>query len=105
VTFRGRQHPRDIEAGGGVYANSTALLADAPDLDTIRHATAIAGGLTDLAACRDGAPRPVAVAENDTIREELEEFVDCVRGRAKPETDGWWASRSWWSAAEWCTSK
>ena len=33
----------------------TALLADAPDLDTIRHATAIAGGLTDLAACRDGA--------------------------------------------------
>jgi tetratricopeptide (TPR) repeat protein/predicted Ser/Thr protein kinase len=33
----------------------TALLADAPDLDTIRHATAIAGGLTDLAPCRDGA--------------------------------------------------
>ena len=33
----------------------TALLVDAPDLDTIRHATAIAGGLTDLAPCSDGA--------------------------------------------------
>jgi eukaryotic-like serine/threonine-protein kinase len=33
----------------------TALLTDAPDLDTIRHATAIAGGLSDLAPCRDGA--------------------------------------------------
>ena len=33
----------------------TSLLVDAPDLDTIRHATAIAGGLTDLAPCSDGA--------------------------------------------------
>ena len=36
-------------------AAATALLTDSPDLDTIRHATAIAGGLTDLAPCSDGA--------------------------------------------------
>jgi len=33
----------------------TSLLVDAPDLETIRHATAIAGGLGDLAPCSDGA--------------------------------------------------
>ena len=37
---------------------------------------------------------PVAVPENDTIREELEEFVRCVRHGGKPETDGWWAARN-----------
>jgi predicted dehydrogenase len=36
----------------------------------------------------------VAVPENDTIREELEEFVRCVRHGGKPETDGWWAARN-----------
>ncbi|HEY6038517.1 MAG TPA: serine/threonine-protein kinase, partial [Kofleriaceae bacterium] len=39
----------------GELAAVTAFLVDAPDLDTIRHATAIAGGLADLAPCRDGA--------------------------------------------------
>jgi len=39
----------------GELAAVTAFLVDAPDLDTIRHATAIAGGLGDLAPCRDGA--------------------------------------------------
>jgi predicted dehydrogenase len=42
----------------------------------------------------EAAPRAVAVAANDTIREELEEFVACIRDRGKPETDGWWASRN-----------
>jgi predicted dehydrogenase len=36
----------------------------------------------------------VATARNDTIREELEEFVHCVRTGAKPETDGFWATRN-----------
>ena len=38
--------------------------------------------------------RPVATAANDTIREELEEFVHCVRTGARPETDGFWATRN-----------
>ena len=42
----------------------------------------------------ESAPRAVAVAANDTIREELEEFVACIRNGGKPETDGWWASRN-----------
>ena len=36
----------------------------------------------------------VATADNDTIREELEEFVDCVQTGATPETDGFWATRN-----------
>jgi predicted dehydrogenase len=39
-------------------------------------------------------PRPIAVAKNDTLREEIEEFVACVRTGGKPETDGWWATRN-----------
>jgi predicted dehydrogenase len=40
------------------------------------------------------APRAITLAANDTIREELEEFVTCVRGGGRPETDGWWAARN-----------
>jgi predicted dehydrogenase len=39
-------------------------------------------------------PRPIATENNDTLREELEEFVHCIRNRAKPETDGFWATRN-----------
>jgi predicted dehydrogenase len=42
----------------------------------------------------DSAPRAVAVAANDAIREELDEFVACVRRGGRPETDGWWAARN-----------
>jgi predicted dehydrogenase len=38
--------------------------------------------------------QPIATIENDTIREELEEFVHCVRTGAKPETGGQWATRN-----------
>jgi predicted dehydrogenase len=38
--------------------------------------------------------RPIATETNDTLREELEEFVHCVRSGAKPETDGFWATRN-----------
>jgi predicted dehydrogenase len=42
----------------------------------------------------EGRARGVTVEANDAIREELEEFVHCVRTGTKPETDGWWASRN-----------
>ena len=38
--------------------------------------------------------RPIVTESNDTIREELDEFVRCVRTGAKPETDGFWATRN-----------
>jgi len=37
---------------------------------------------------------PVACEKNDTIREELEEFADAVRGTGKPEMDGEASTRS-----------
>jgi predicted dehydrogenase len=40
------------------------------------------------------AARAIATERNDTIREELEEFAQCVRTGAKPETDGFWAARN-----------
>jgi len=51
------------------------------------------GGLRHLHR-GDAAPRAIAVAANDTIREELDEFAACIRDGGKPETDGWWASRN-----------
>jgi predicted dehydrogenase len=38
--------------------------------------------------------QPVATVDNDTIREELEEFAHCVRTGTTPETDGYWAARN-----------
>jgi predicted dehydrogenase len=40
------------------------------------------------------AARAIATEKNDTIREELEEFVRCVRTGGRPETDGFWATRN-----------
>ncbi len=51
------------------------------------------GGLRHLRR-GETTPRAVAVAANDTIREELEEFALCIRDGRKPETDGWWGSRN-----------
>jgi predicted dehydrogenase len=42
----------------------------------------------------ESTAQPVAAEKNDTIREELEEFARCVRTGAKPETDGFWATRN-----------
>ena len=40
------------------------------------------------------AARAIVTERNDTIREQLEEFARCVRTGAKPETDGFWATRN-----------
>jgi predicted dehydrogenase len=42
----------------------------------------------------DSGPRPVAVEANDTIREELEEFVRRVRDDDRSKPDGWEATRN-----------
>ncbi|HEY4037862.1 MAG TPA: Gfo/Idh/MocA family oxidoreductase, partial [Burkholderiaceae bacterium] len=51
------------------------------------------GGLRHLQRGED-QPRAVPLTQNDTLREELDEFAACVRGDGRPETDGWWASRN-----------
>jgi predicted dehydrogenase len=38
--------------------------------------------------------RAIPTEKNDTIREELDEFAECVRTGSKPETDGFWAARN-----------
>jgi predicted dehydrogenase len=47
----------------------------------------MSGGLRILKRGETKA-RPVACAENDTLVEELEEFVRAVRGELEPEMDG-----------------
>ena len=38
--------------------------------------------------------RAIPTENNDTIREELDEFAQCVRTGSRPETDGFWAARN-----------
>ena len=38
--------------------------------------------------------RAIATEQNDTIREELDEFARCARSGGRPETDGFWAARN-----------
>jgi predicted dehydrogenase len=55
-----------------------------------KEATAYYDMHRGLSLLKRGEQRAVDVpcAKNDTIREELEEFADAVRGRARPEMDG-----------------
>src|SRR5580704_14898073 len=84
----------------GAISNLTASYASASEYYMMniygKEASAYYDLFSGLRCLRRGEakPRPVPLDANDTIREELEEFVACVRSGAKPETDGWWASRN-----------
>jgi len=89
-----------LEHECGAISNLTASYASASEFYMMniygKEASAyydIFSGLRHLIR-GDAKPRPVATESNDTIREELDEFVHCARTGAKPETDGWWASRN-----------
>jgi predicted dehydrogenase len=89
-----------LEHECGAISNLTASYASASEYYMMnvygKEATAyydLFGGLRCLRR-GESAPHPVAVETNDTIREELEEFVACIRNGHRPETDGWWGSRS-----------
>jgi len=79
-------------------AAQLVLPGDNPDVASLmleHEGGAISNLTASYASARgDKEPQAVAVEANDTIREELEEFVACVRNGNKPETDGWWASRN-----------
>src|SRR5215831_788520 len=89
-----------LEHECGAISNLTASYASASEYYMMnvygKEASAyydLFGGLRCLRR-GDAAPCAVAVAANDTLREELDEFAACIRNGRKPETDGWWAARN-----------
>jgi predicted dehydrogenase len=89
-----------LEHESGAISNLTASYASASEFYMMniygKEATAYYNVFLGLRHLRRGEskPRPITTNDNDVIREELDEFVHCVRTGAKPETDGWWASRN-----------
>jgi len=89
-----------LEHECGAISNLTASYASASEYYMMnvygKEASAyydLFGGLRYLRR-GEAAPRAVATAANDAVREELEEFAACIRNGRKPEADGWWASRN-----------
>ena len=89
-----------LEHESGAISNLTASYASASEFYMMnvygKEASAyydLFGGLRYLRRGEE-IPRPIAVATSDTLREEIEEFVACIRHGGRPETDGWWAARN-----------
>lgn len=89
-----------LEHASGALSNLTASYASASEYYLLnlygKEATAYYTLFDGLRLLRRGerAPRAVPCEKNDTLVEELEEFADCVRGRAKPEVTGEMATAS-----------
>ena len=89
-----------LEHDSGAISNLTASYASASEYYMMniygKEATAyydLFGGLRHLKR-GETASTPIATGKNDAIREELDEFVACVRNGTRPETDGFWAARN-----------
>ena len=89
-----------LEHESGAISNLTASYASASEYYMMnvygKEASAyydLFNGLRHLKR-GDTKAQPVATQTNDAIREELDEFVACVRNGGRPETDGYWASRN-----------
>jgi len=89
-----------LEHDSGAISNLTASYASASEYYMMnvygKEASAYYDLFSGLRHLKRGEAKaqPVATEKNDTIREELEEFAHCVRTGAKPETDGFWATRN-----------
>jgi predicted dehydrogenase len=89
-----------LEHENGAISNLTASYASASEYYMLnvygKEASAYYDRFAGLRHLKRGdpKPRPITTGDNDTIREELDEFVQCVRTGAKPETDGFWATRN-----------
>jgi len=89
-----------LEHDNGAISNLTASYASASEFYMMniygKEASAYYDLFSGLRHLRRGerAARPIATETNDTIREELEEFVRCVGSGGTPETDGFWATRN-----------
>jgi predicted dehydrogenase len=89
-----------LEHESGAISNLTASYASASEYYMMnvygKEASAYYDLFSGLRHLRRGETKatPVPTENNDTLREELEEFVQCVRTGAQPETDGDWATRN-----------
>ncbi len=89
-----------LEHEGGALSNLTASYASASEYYMMnvygKEASAYYDLFSGLRHLKRGetSAKPIKTEANDTLREELEEFVHCVRSGAAPETDGWWATRN-----------
>ncbi|HEY7301021.1 MAG TPA: Gfo/Idh/MocA family oxidoreductase [Xanthobacteraceae bacterium] len=89
-----------LEHENGAISTVSASYASASEYYMLnlygKDASAYYDLFNGLRVLRRGETRaqPVDVPEIDTIRDELEEFVRCVRTGVKPETDGFWATRN-----------
>jgi predicted dehydrogenase len=89
-----------LEHESGALSNLAASYASASEFYMLnvygKEASAyydLFGGLRHLRR-GEKAARPVALEKNDAIREELEDFADCVASGRTPETDGFWGARN-----------
>jgi predicted dehydrogenase len=89
-----------LEHENGTLSNLTASYASASEYYMMniygKEASAYYDLFSGLRHLKRGekAARSVATEQNDTIREELEEFARCVRSGGQPETDAFWATRN-----------
>jgi predicted dehydrogenase len=89
-----------LEHDSGALSTLNASYASASEYYLMniygKDATAYYDLHTGLRMLRRGETTPVMVpcAKNDTLVEELEEFVAAIRGKARPETGGDYATRS-----------
>jgi predicted dehydrogenase len=89
-----------LEHENGAISNLSTSYASASEFYMMniygKKASAYYDIFSGLRHLTRGAPTPrqVATENNDTICEELDEFIHCARTGAKPETDGWWACRN-----------
>jgi predicted dehydrogenase len=89
-----------LEHESGAISNLTASYASASEFYMMnvygKEASAYYDLFSGLRHLKRGekTPRQVATENNDTLREELEEFARCVRHGGEPETGGLWATRN-----------
>jgi len=89
-----------LEHENGAVSNLSASYASASEYYMLnvygKEASAYYDVFNGLRHLKRGETRPhaVAVPANDPVREQLEEFVHCIRSGGKPETDGWWATHN-----------
>jgi predicted dehydrogenase len=89
-----------LEHESGAISNLTASYASASEYYMMniygKEATAYYDLFNGLRHLKRGETKasPIKTEPNDAIREELDEFVECIRNGGKPETDGYWASRN-----------
>lgn len=89
-----------LEHESGAISNLTASYASASEYYMMniygKEASAYYDLFNGLRHLKRGETKatPVPTQASDAIREELDEFVHCVRDGTEPETGGFWASRN-----------